>query len=61
MEETYRGFEKLSDSEIRKGKELHPLEFGNLLFEGMIFNPITTELGLIYAYTSNKELFWTKI
>ena len=52
---------KLSDSEIRKGKELHPLEFGNLLFEGRISNPITTESRLVYAYTSNRELFWTKI
>lgn len=51
----------LPDSEIRKGKWTEPLEFGDLLFRGVIGEPVVSASGLIYSYNNKSGLVFTEI
>lgn len=51
----------LSDAEIKKGHKVHPMDFGDLLFRGVVDNPMWTDSGLIYARDGDGKLFYTEI
>jgi len=53
--------ESLSDSEIKSGQKVEPLELGDLLSRGEISEPITTLSGLIYGCTLDGKIFWAEL
>lgn len=52
----------LSDGEIKKGKLIeNQLEFGDMLFRGVIGEPTVSISGLCYSYNEKKEIFYTEV
>ncbi len=52
----------MTDSEICKGRYIeNQMEFGDLLFRGVIGEPYVSFSGLIYSYNDKQEIIYTKI
>ena len=52
---------KLSDFEVKEGKRVEPLKFGDLIFREEISDLSITPSGLVYGYTANRDIVWTEL